>query len=134
MITTDCGGSNGPRVRLWKYELQQFADETGLAITVTHLSPGTSKWNKIPHKLFAQISQNWRGKPLVSQEVIVQLINATTTRTGLEVSCTIDANTYPKGVNVSDRMMKQLNIAPHDVHDEWNYTIRHRATGATDCS
>ncbi|MBK1671640.1 ISAzo13 family transposase, partial [Rhodovibrio sodomensis] len=106
VITADCGGSNGPRVRLWKYELQQFADETGLAITVTHLPPGTSKWNKIEHKLFAQISQNWRGKPLISHEAIVQLINATTTRTGLEVSCTIDANTYPKGIKVSDRTMK----------------------------
>jgi len=134
VITADCGGSNGPRVRLWKYELQQFADETGLAITVTHLPPGTSKWNKIEHKLFAQISQNWRGKPLVSHEVIVQLINATTTRTGLEVSCTIDANTYPKGVKVSDRTMKQLNIAPHDFHGEWNYTIGPRATEATGCS
>lgn len=134
VITADCGGSNGPRVRLWKYELQQFADETGLAITVTHLPPGTSKWNKIEHKLFAQISQNWRGKPLVSHEVIVQLINATTTRTGLEVSCTIDANTYPKGIKVSDRTMKQLNIAPHDFHGEWNYTIRPRVTEATTCS
>ena len=134
VITADCGGSNGPRVRLWKYELQQFADETGLAITVTHLPPGTSKWNKIEHRLFAQISQNWRGKPLISHEVIVQLINATTTRTGLEVSCTIDTNTYPKGIKVSDRTMRQLNIEPHDFHGEWNYTIRPREVDAAKCS
>ena len=134
VVTADCGGSNGPRVRLWKYELQQFADETGLTITVTHLPPGTSKWNKIEHRLFAQISQNWRGKPLVSHEVIVQLINATTTSTGLEVSCTIDANTYPKGIKVSDRTMKQLNIEPHSFHGEWNYTVRPRATDTPRCS
>ena len=98
VITADCGGSNGNRVRLWKREIQRLADETGLAITVAHLPPGTSKWNKIEHRLFAYISQNWRGKPLVSHKVILQLIAATTTKTGLVVTCDIDANSYPKGI------------------------------------
>jgi hypothetical protein len=98
VITADGGGSNGARVRLWKRELQRFANETGLAVTVTHLPPGTSKWNKIEHRLFAYISQNWRGKPLVSHQVIIQLISATTTDTGLTVTCDIDTNGYPKGI------------------------------------
>jgi Rhodopirellula transposase DDE domain len=123
VITADCGGSNGARVRLWKRELQRFANDAGLAVTVTHLPPGTSKWNKIEHRLFAYISQNWRGKPLVSHEVIVQLIGSTTTDTGLHVSCEIDGSLYPKGVHVSDQEMAALNITHHPFHGEWNYTI-----------
>jgi len=123
VITADCGGSNGPRVKLWKRELQRFANETGLQVTVTHLPPGTSKWNKIEHRLFACISQNWRGKPLVSHQVIVQLIAATTTETGLEVCCEIDGNLYPKGVKVTAQEMLAIDIKCDDFHGEWNYTI-----------
>ncbi len=122
-ITADCGGSNGARVRLWKRELQRFADETGLAVTVAHLPPGTSKWNRIEHRLFAYISQNWRGKPLVSHQVIIQLIGATTTGTGLTVTCDIDQNLYPKGIKVSDAEMAALNIQRDTFHGDWNYTI-----------
>jgi hypothetical protein len=123
VITADCGGSNGARVRLWKRELQRFASDAGLSVTVTHLPPGTSKWNKIEHRLFAYISQNWRGKPLVSHAVIVQLIGSTTTDTGLHVSCEMDGSLYPKGVRVSDQEMAALNITHHPFHGEWNYTI-----------
>jgi len=123
-ITADGGGSNGSRVRLWKRELQRLADELGLAITVTHLPPGTSKWNRIEHRLFAFISQNWRGKPLVSHLVILQLIAATTTDTGLIVTCDLDRNLYPKGIKVTDDEMAEINIEPHSFHGEWNYTIR----------
>jgi hypothetical protein len=123
LITADCGGSNGVRVRLWKRELQTLANETGVAITVAHLPPGTSKWNRIEHRLFAFITQNWRGKPLVSHQVIVQLISATTTKTGLNVACRIDDNLYPKGVTVSDAEMAAINLACDDFHGEWNYTI-----------
>jgi hypothetical protein len=122
-ITADCGGSNGARVRLWKRELQRFADETGLAVTVAHLPPGTSKWNRIEHRLFAYITQNWRGKPLVSHQVIIQLISATTTDTGLTVTCDIDQGCYPKGIEVSDAEMAALNIQRDAFHGEWNYTI-----------
>lgn len=123
VITADCGGSNGPRVKLWKRELQRFANETGLHVSVSHLPPGTSKWNKIEHRLFAYISQNWRGKPLVSHQVIVQLIAATTTEAGLEVCCEIDGNSYPKGVKVTAQEMQAINIKLDDFHGEWNYTI-----------
>src|SRR5689334_4696670 len=128
VITADCGGSNGARVRLWKRELQRFADETGLAVTVAHLPPGTSKWNRIEHRLFAAISQNWRGKPLVSHQVIVQLIGTTTTQTGLTVRGEIDANRYPKGIKVkgikvTDAEMAELAIERDPFHGEWNYTI-----------
>jgi len=125
-ITADCGGSNGARVRLWKRELQRFADETGLTVSVLHLPPGTSKWNKIEHRLFACISQNWRGKPLVSHQVIIQLISATTTNTGLTVTCDIDRGSYPKGVTVSDAEMAALNIQRDAFHGEWNYTLSPR--------
>jgi hypothetical protein len=124
VITADCGGSNGARVRLWKRELQRFANETGLAVTVAHLPPGTSKWNRIEHRLFAYISQNWRGKPLVSHQVIIQLIGATTTDTGLTVTCDIDADSYPKGIKVSDAEMDAINIERHTFHGDWNYTIK----------
>jgi len=123
-ITADSGGSNGARVRLWKVELQKLANETAFEITVTHLPPGTSKWNKIEHRLFAFISQNWRGKPLVSHVVILQLIGATKTETGLTVTCDIDQNDYPRGIKVSDGEMAGINIERHAFHGEWNYTIR----------
>jgi Rhodopirellula transposase DDE domain len=123
VITADCGGSNGARVRLWKRELQRFANETGLAVTVAHLPPGTSKWNRIEHRLFAYISQNWRGKPLVSHQVIVQLIGATTTQTGLTVRCEIDANRYPKGIKVTAAEMAALAIERGPFHGKGNYTI-----------
>jgi hypothetical protein len=123
-ITADCGGSNGYRTRLWKTELQQLADETGLAIRVCHFPPGTSKWNKIEHRLFSFISQNWRGKPLISHEVIVNLIGATTTRTGLEVYARLDQASYPKNVKVSDAQLASVNLQGHPFHPEWNYTIK----------
>jgi hypothetical protein len=123
VVTADCGGSNGVRVRLWKRELQRLANEIGVAIQVTHLPPGTSKWNKVEHRLFAYITQNWRGKPLVSHQVIVQLIAATRTETGLQVCCDIDPNLYPKGIKVSDEEMDAINISRDEFHGEWNYTI-----------
>ena len=123
LITADGGGSNGSRVRLWKVELQNLADETGLALAVCHLPPATSKWNKIEHRLFSHISMNWRGKPLVSHEVIVNLIAATTTRTGLRVRCELDRTAYPPGQKVSDEDLALVNIQRDDFHGEWNYTI-----------
>ncbi len=128
LISADGGGSNGSRVRLWKWELQQLADETGLSITVCHLPPGTSKWNKIEHRLFAWISQNWRGKPLVSYAVILKLIAATTTEAGLTVQCQLDTNSYLAGRKVSDEEMATLSILPDPFHGEWNYTIQPRTT------
>jgi hypothetical protein len=127
-ITADGGGANGVRVRLWKRELQRLADELGLSISVHHLPPGTSKWNKIEHRLFAFITKNWRGKPLVSHQVIVQLIAATRTETGLSVRCELDPASYPTGVVVSDAEMQALNLERHAFHGEWNYTIRPRVT------
>ena len=123
LITADSGGSNGSRVRLWKVELQKFADETGLQVLVCHLPPGTSKWNKIEHRLFSFISQNWRGKPLVSHQVIVDLIAATTTKMGLKVRAEIDSNHYPSGVKVSDQQFAALNIERDKFHGEWNYKL-----------
>ncbi|MGZ3630321.1 MAG: ISAzo13 family transposase [Ktedonobacteraceae bacterium] len=123
LISADGGGSNGSRVRLWKWELQQLADETGLAITVCHVPPGTSKWNKIEHRLFAWISHNWRGKPLLSYAVILQLIAATTTQTGLTVQCQLDTTSYPTGRKISDEEMATLSIRPDAFHGEWNYTF-----------
>lgn len=124
LITADSGGSNGYRTRLWKTELQKVANETGLEISVCHLPPGTSKWNKIEHRLFSYISQNWRGKPLVSHEVIVNLIASTTTRTGLTVRCELDTNKYPKGIRITDKELNQVNIIRDQFHGEWNYTIK----------
>jgi hypothetical protein len=126
LINADCGGSNGARLRLWKYELQNLADELDLTITVCHLPPGTSKWNKIEHRLFSFITQNWRGRPLVSYQTIVQLIAATTTKTGLTVKAELDTNAYPAGVKITDAQMQQLNLQRHDFHGDWNYTIRPR--------
>lgn len=123
LITADAGGSNGARLRLWKLELQKLADETGLRIVVCHFPPGTSKWNKIEHRLFSFISQNWRGKPLVSHEVIVNLIAATTTRTGLQVRAELDRGSYPAGQKVSDQQMAAIRLRRDKFHGEWNYTI-----------
>lgn len=123
LITADSGGSNGSRVRLWKVELQRLADETGLELRVCHLPPGTSKWNKIEHRLFSFISQNWRGKPLVSHQVIVDLIAATSTKTGLKVRAQIDSNLYPSGLKVSDKQVAALHIERDAFHGEWNYKI-----------
>ncbi len=117
------GGSNGYRVRLWKVELQQFATETGLTVTVCHLPPGTSKCNKIEHRLFAHISMNWRGRPLVSHEVVVNLIGATTTREGLQVQAERDTAAYPTKIKVSDADLAAVHLTPHAFHGEWNYTI-----------
>ena len=130
MITADSGGSNGYRRRLWKTELQAFADQTGLSVHVNHLPPGTSKWNKIEHRLFSFISQNWRGRPLISYEVIVSLIGSTRTRQGLSVVCQLDENKYPAGIKVSDEEMELLNIERADFHGEWNYTIHPREDSA----
>ena len=127
LITADSGGSNGARVRLWKWELQQLADETGLAISVAHFPPGTSKWNKIEHRLFCFISQNWRGKPLTSHEVIINLIAATTTTAGLAVKSKLDSNIYPAGVKVSDQQMAQLKLRRDRFHGDWNYKLLPRS-------
>jgi hypothetical protein len=122
-ITADGGGSNGYRSRLWKVALQNFADASDLAITVSHLPPGTSKWNKIEHRLFAAISQNWRGQPLISHEAIVSLIAATTNSSGLKVRAKLDTRSYRTGITVTDKTLRELNIADADFHAEWNYTI-----------
>jgi Rhodopirellula transposase DDE domain len=124
VITADGGGSNGVRVRLWKRELQSLATELGIAIEVHHLPPGTSKWNKIEHRLFAFISMNWRATPLVSYRVIIDLISATTTKTGLSVCCELDPADSPRGIAVSDAEMQALNLVRDSFHGEWNYTIR----------
>ncbi len=123
LITADGGGSNGSRVRLWKRELQKLADETGLEVAVCHLPPGTSKWNKIEHRLFSAITQNWRGKPLVSHETVVNLIAATTTRTGLRVRSALDTNDYPTGQKVGDAEMETLYLRKDAFGGEWNYTL-----------
>jgi len=124
LITADAGGSNGPRLRLWKWELQRFANRTGLTITICHFPPGTSKWNKIEHRLFSHIAMNWRGKPLVSLAAIVNLIGSTRTDTGLRVRSEIDRNSYPKGVVVTDDQMAKVQLKPHRFQGGWNYTIR----------
>jgi Rhodopirellula transposase DDE domain len=123
LVTADAGGSNGYRVRAWKTHLARFAAETGLAVTVCHFPPGTSKWNKIEHRLFSAISMNWRGRPLVSHEAIVELIGATTTHTGLTVRAELDPGTYPLGVKVSDEQLAAVPITRHDWHGEWNYRV-----------
>jgi len=139
LITADGGGSNGSRVRLWKRELQKLANELDLDITVSHLPPGTSKWNKIEHRLFSFISQNWRAKPLVSYRVIpgsspgTELISATTTKTGLTVRCELDTGQYPRGIVVSDAEMAAINIKRAEFHGEWNYTISPNAY-SPDCA
>lgn len=126
LITADGGGSNGSRCRLWKYELQRLADELQLEITVCHFPPGTSKWNKIEHKMFSHITKNWRGRPLTSHEVIVNLIANTTTRAGLKIEAALDSRKYPTGIKVSEQEMEGLNLTKDNFHGEWNYTMRPR--------
>jgi transposase len=126
LITADAGGSNGYRNRLWKRELAALAERSGLEITVSHLPPGTSKWNRIEHRLFSHISMNWRGRPLVSHEVIVELIAATSTRTGLKVRAELDQGVYPKGTKVTDKEMAGLPVTKHAFHGDWNYTVAKR--------
>ena len=128
-ITADCGGSNGARVRLWKLELQKLADETGMTLHVHHYPPGTSKWNKVEHRLFCHITQNWRARPLLDRMTIVESIAATTTETGLKVACALDTRIYQKGRKVSDAEMKTLEITGDPFHPEWNYSIRPRPAG-----
>ena len=130
-ITADCGGSNGYRVRLWKRELQQFADDTGLTVHVCHYPPGTSKWNRIEHRLFCHITQTWRARPLADRMAGVELIAATTTKTGLHVESALDPRTYAKGVRVSDAEIKRLKIRGDEFHPEWNYSATPRSRQQT---
>ena len=123
LVTADAGGSNGARSRLWKVELQRFADETGLKVSVCHFPPGTSKWNKIEHRMFCRITENWRGRPLVSREAVVALIAATTTRKGLGIRSELDENEYPTGVKVSDEEMAALSLRRDRFHGDWNYML-----------
>jgi len=125
-ITADCGGSNGARVRLWKVELQKLADETGLTLNIHHYPPGTSKWNKIEHRMFCHVTQNWRGRPLESRLAVVELISATKTKTGLTVQCVLDERTYEKGIKISNAQMRTLAIDADIFHPEWNYAIKPR--------
>ena len=124
LITADGGGSNSHRTKLWKSELQNLANELNMEITVCHFPPGTSKWNKIEHRLFCHISMNWKGIPLEDYETVVQLIGAVKTNTGLKVKARLDLNEYEKGKTVSDKEMKQINIKRHKFHPDWNYTIK----------
>ena len=126
LITADGGGSNGSRVKLWKTELQRFANETRLKISVCHFPPGTSKWNKIEHRMFSYISQNWRGRPLVSIETIVNLIGATKTKKGLKIKTSVDVNEYTKGIKITDQEIKTLALERDEFHGEWNYTLHPR--------
>jgi hypothetical protein len=126
-ITADAGGSNGARLRLWKWELQRLADETGFPISVSHFPPGTSKWNKIEHRLFSFISRNWKGEPLVTYETIVRLIAATKTSTGLRVKCKLDKRPYNIGKEISDEQMASINLERNKFHGDWNYTISPKA-------
>ena len=124
LITADGGGSNGWRLRLWKLELQKFADQAGLSVTVCHFPPGTSKWNKIEHRLFSFISSNWRGEPLRDTETIVNLIAKTTTAKGLQVTCRLDRRKYPIGREITQAQMERVNLERNAFHGEWNYTIK----------
>jgi hypothetical protein len=126
LVTTDSGGSNSSRCRLWKVELQKWADETGLIVEVCHYPPGTSKWNKIEHRLFCHITRNWQGVPLETLEVVVASIGATTTETGLEVHAWLDEGSYDKGRKVSDEELAACNIKRHEYHGDWNYEIHPR--------
>jgi hypothetical protein len=123
LITADCGGSNGYKLRAWKHELAILAAETGLQITVCHYPPGTSKWNKIEHRLFSFISLNWRGRPLTDYQVIIETIAATTTNTGLKVDAVLDTREYPTGVKITDTQVKQIPMQRYAFHGEWNYLI-----------
>ena len=135
LITADSGGSNGSRLRLWKTELATLAAEIGMGITVVHLPPGTSKWNKVEHRLFSAITMNWRGRPLESHEVVIETISAVTTRTGLKVQAALDTNTYTRGIKISDREMKDFearHLRRHDFHGDWNYTLTAKNSDETD--
>ena len=127
LITADCGGSNGYRVKLWKYELQKLADELDIAVAVCHFPPGTSKWNKIEHRMFSYITKNWRGRPLESRETVIQLISNTKTKTGLEINAVLDNNIYEKGIHISAKEMSQINERKDSFHGEWNYQILPRS-------
>jgi hypothetical protein len=124
LVTADGGGSNAPRSRLWRVQLQRFADATGLNVSVCHFPPGTSKWNKIEHRLFSHITQNWRGRPLVSRETVVALIRSTTTKTGLRVRSRLDTRRYAVGKDVPAEALMRVRITPHTFHGEWNYAVR----------
>ena len=126
LITADGGGSNSSRSRLWKVELQKFADATGLRVSVCHFPPGTSKWNKIEHRMFCHITENWRGRPLVSREVVVNLIGHTRTKSGLRIRSELDENSYPTGQTVSDEQLQALNLKRDPFHGEWNYQLTPR--------
>jgi len=128
VITADGGGSNGSRLRLWKLELQKLSDETGISLSVCHFPPGTSKWNKIEHRMFSFISSNWRGEPLRDYETIVNLISRTTTAKGLKVTCRLDRRKYPTGRKVSDEEMERVNLERNKFHGDWNYIIRPNST------
>ena len=130
-ITADSDGSNGVRLRLWKVKLQELSNELGLTLKISHFPPGTSKWNKIEHRLFSFISKKWRGKPLISLAVIVNLISATTTETGLTVKCVVDRNEYKKGIDVSDEELAKVNLHKDDFHGDWNYSIVPNGTSLT---
>ena len=125
LITADCGGSNGNRTKLWKVELKKLSDELQMNLKVCHFPPGTSKWNKIEHRLFSYISKNWRGKPLVTREVVLNLIGSTKTKTGLSVTAVLDENDYQKGIKVTDEELSEVNLVGDNFHPEWNYTIMH---------
>ena len=128
LITADCGGSNGYRVRLWRVQLQKLADELGMTIQVCHFPPGTSKWNKIEHRMFYHITQNWRGRPLISRKVVVNLIGNTTTAAGLRIQAELDENPYQAGIKVSDQELAELAIEREGFHGEWNYKIKPRVS------
>ena len=128
VITADGGGSNGSRLRLWKTQLQDFCNEIQIPIVVSHFPPGTSKWNKIEHRLFSFISMNWRGQPLTSFETILNLISSTTTKTGLKVNAEIDLNKYAKGIKITDAQLRMIDISRNEFHGEWNYTINPQKT------
>ena len=123
LICADGGGSNGSRSRGWKFCLQQWVDQIGFPVTVCHYPPGTSKWNKIEHRMFSFISVNWRGEPLVSYETVINLISTTTTKTGLKIKAVLDTRSYERGVKISDKQMEELQLKPHEIHPQWNYTI-----------
>jgi hypothetical protein len=127
LVTADSGGSNGSRIRLWKLELQKLADELGITIHVCHFPPGTSKWNKIEHRMFCHISQNWRGRPLTSREVVVNLISQTTTGQGLEIKAALDENRYPTGATVPDDLLAAIALERDEFHGDWNYRINPRS-------
>ena len=126
LVTADAGGSNGRRLRLWKVALQKLADELGLRIAVCHFPPGTSKWNKIEHRMFCHVTQNWRGEPLISHAVIVNLIGNTKTKTGLRIKAKLDSNIYATGIKITDKELASVNLKRDEFHGEWNYTISPR--------